>query len=124
MTVAAEDQGTTLFGTLVSAIQTSVAINDGAVTGTLKFLDTGSIPAVWGDGNFMALKFTSSLDPDEIKVGLDPSVSSGLVALDSDMNGVFKVTNKATQKFVVDSWTGAYWHRDEYDLSGLTCQTS
>ena len=105
-------------------MQTNVAISDGAVTGTLKFLDTGAIPAVWGDGNFMALKFTSDLAPEKIKVGMDPSVSSGLVNLDSDMNGVFKVTDKDSQVLVVEYFGGAYWHRDEYDLSGLTVEES
>ena len=100
-----------------------MAVADGAVTGTLKFLDTGAIPAVWGDGNFMVLKFTSDLDPEKIYVGMDPSVSSGLVHLDSDMNGVFKVTNKDTQTLVVDAFNGDFWSRTSFDLSGLTCET-
>lgn len=80
----------------------------------------------WGAGNFIALKFTlpEGIDPEDVKVGMDPSVSSGLVALDSDKNAICKVTNKNTQKFVVETFNGAYWDRDVYDLSGLTCQTS
>ena len=72
----------------------------------------------------MALKFTSDISPENIKVGLDPSVSSGLVALDEDMNGVFKVTDKDAQVFVVESFDGAVWSRATYDLSGLTLQDS
>ena len=51
---------------------------------------------------------------------MDPSVSSGLVALDADKNAICKVTDKDRQKFVVETFTGSYWHRDTYDLSGLT----
>jgi hypothetical protein len=105
-------------------MQTNLAVADGAITGTLKYLSTGSIPAVWGEGNFMALKFESDISPENIKVGLEPSVSSGLVALDEDMNGVFKVTDKDAQVFVVESFDGAVWSRATYDLSGLTLQDS
>ena len=55
----------------------------------------------YGAGNFIALKFT---DIDEtatsVKVGLDPSVSTGLVEIidDPDKNGAFKITDKDTQK--------------------------
>ena len=71
----------------------------------------------------MALKFTSDLDPENIYVGMDPSVSSGLVHLDEDMNGVMKVADKDGQKFVVDTFDGNYWSRTSFDLSGLTCET-
>ena len=74
----------------------------------------------------MVLKF-SDLDPDatSVKVGLDPSVSSGLVEIinDPDKNGVFKVTDKNDQVFVVVSSDGVHSHRQEYDLSGLTIET-
>ena len=104
-------------------MQTSLAVADGAITGTLKFLDTGAIVSDWGEGNFMALKFTVPEGATSCKVGLDPSVSSGLVELigDPDMNGVFKVTDKDTQKFVVVTIVNGESNREEYDLSGLTC---
>ena len=106
----------------MSDLQTSLAVNNGAITGTLKYIDTGTLADVWGDGNFMALKFTlpEGATPDTVKVGMDPSVSSGLLPLDEDKNAICKVTDKDGQKFVVETWTGGYWHRDVYDLSGLT----
>lgn len=96
------------------------------ITGTLKYLESGQLVTDWGEGNFLALKFINN-DPDKIKtikVGLDPSQSSGLVPLDEDMNGVFKITNKDTQKFVVESYgeEDKLLSRDEYDLSGLWCK--
>ena len=53
---------------------------------------------------------------------MNPSVSSGLVALTSNDDGVFKVTDKSTQKFVVEitSADGRFTKVQEYDLSGLT----
>lgn len=97
------------------------------ITGTLKYLESGQLVTDWGEGNFIALKFTNN-DPEKIKtikVGLDPSQGSGLVPLDEDMNGVFKVTDKDTQKFVVESYDedDSLLKRDEYDLTGLTCQS-
>ena len=71
----------------------------------------------------MALQF-ENIDSraTSVKVGLDPSVSSGLVEIidDPDKNGVFKVTNKDTQKFVIVTSDGTHTTRAEYDLSQLT----
>lgn len=76
----------------------------------------------------MALKF-SNIDPKavSVKVGLDPSESSGLVELlgDPDMNGVFKVTDKDEQVFVIESRDSqGHLTRQEFDLSGLTVEES
>lgn len=104
-------------------MQTGVEVADGAITGTLKKLTSGTLVDDWGEGYFLALKFAN---PDEratsVKVGLQPSVSSGLVELlgDPDMNGVFKITDKDKQKFLVVS-TDADDHNTTqvFDLSGL-----
>ena len=126
VTVAAESGGTTIWGHTISDLQTSIAIADHAITGTLKYVDSGVLARDWGPGNFIALKFTlpDGVDPEDVKVGLDPSMGSGLVALDNDKNGIFKVTDKDGQVFVVEMFNGAYWTRETYDLSGLTCNAS
>ncbi|MBR5013446.1 MAG: hypothetical protein IKY16_02445 [Bacteroidales bacterium] len=56
---------------------------------------------------------------------MDPSQGSGLVELlgDPDMNGVFKITNKTTQKFVVVTTDGHATKRQEFDLSDLTLES-
>lgn len=108
-------------------MQTGLSVANGAITGTLKYLDSGQLVTDWGAGNFMALKFTNiDSDATSVKVGMEPSQGSGLVELinDPDKNGVFKVTNKDIQKFVVESTVGGFLNRQEFDLSGLTCQTS
>ena len=71
------------------------------------------------------MKFTD-LDPDavSVRVGLEPSQGSGLVEIinDPDKDGVFKVTNKDTQKFKVVQETASGETRvQRFDLSGLTC---
>lgn len=111
------------WGTAVSAMQSNIAIANGKITGTLKYLDEGQLVTDWGAGNFIALKFTVPDVATSCKVGLDPSVSSGLVELDEDKDGVFKVTDNETQKFVIVTTDGTHTLRQEFDLSELVCQT-
>ena len=112
------------WGTKVSDMQTSVAVANGAITGTLKKLTSGQLVTDWGEGYFIALKFTKNNDAaTSIKVGLRPSVSSGLVELDEDMDGVFKITDKDAQVFVVRCTNAdGVSFESIYDLSGLTLQ--
>lgn len=106
-------------------MQTSISVSNGEVTGTLKYVDSGALATDWGPGNFIALKFTlpEGVDPEDVKVGVEPSMGTGLLPLDEDKNAIIKITDKDTQKFIVETFNGAYWDRDTYDLSGLTCQT-
>lgn len=129
MTVKPESQSTRIYEVPVSSIQSSnVAVTGNKITGTLKYLDgSDPISGYWGAGNFLALKF-SDVDPraTSVKVGLDPSEGSGLVELlgDPDMNAVFKITDKDTQKFVVVTTDGIKTKRQEFDLSDLVCEES
>lgn len=113
-----------MFDVPVSDLQTSVSVSNGKITGTVKKL-TGhnAITDVWGEGNFLALDFGS--DPSGVTqtyVGLNPSQGSGLVPLDSDRDGIFKITDKNAQKLVV-KMTGSKGEQTQiYDLSELVCQ--
>lgn len=123
VTVASPEASTDFWGTKTSDMQTSVAVANGAITGTLTKLTSGQLVKDWGAGYFLSLAFTkNNAKITDIKVGLDPSVSSGLVSLDPDMLGVFKITNKDSQKFVVISTDGEISFKQTYDLSGLTLQ--
>lgn len=107
----------------MSDLQSGITVAEGAITGTLKHVATGALPAKWGAGNFIALKFTPSASDDGVlgyRVGLDPSQGSGLQWLDSDMDGVWKVTDKDEQVLVVETVSRERTTRQEYDLSGLT----
>ena len=121
----AEDGDVTLFGTKVSDMQEDVEVADDAITGTLKYLDSGDLVTTWGAGNFMAFNFVNNdfSKYSSVKVGMDPSQGSGLVEIidDPDKNGVFKVTNKDTQVFKIvstDAETGEI-NTQTFDLSGL-----
>lgn len=108
-------------------MQEDVAVEDGAITGTLKFIEGGIAETgpLSGDGYFLALKF-SDLDEraTSVKVGLQPSVSSGLVEIidDPDKNGVFKISDKDGQKFAVLSSNNYSRTKVLFDLSGLTLE--
>ena len=102
-------------------MQTSIAVNNGAITGTLKYLSSGQLVTDWGAGNFIALEFEESDDDvEKVLVGLSPTMGAGILPLDSDMDGVFKVTNKATQKLVVIEVRDGFACPSVYTLSGLT----
>lgn len=123
VTVASPTANTDFWGTKTSDMQTSVAVANGAITGTLKKLTSGQLVTDWGEGYFLSLKFTKdNAKITDIKVGLEKSMGSGLVSLDEDMLGVFKITDKDAQKFVVISTDGEVSFKQSYDLSGLTLQ--
>ena len=125
LTVEAEDGETSLFGRKVKTMQTGITITGNAITGTLKYISSGAIAQDWGAGNFICLKIPDAdVTNMTVKVGLNPSQGSGLVALDADKNGVFKVTDKDTQKFVVLQQDGVKTKLQEFDLSGLTIETA
>ena len=124
-TVEAESSAATLFGTPVSDMQEDVVVANNAITGTLKYLSDSSSALVskWGAGNFLALKFSNADSrATSIKVGLNPSEGSGLVELDEDMNGVFKITDKTAQVFKVVTTDGNTTTTDTYALTGLTME--
>lgn len=111
----------------MSDLQSGVAISNGAITGTLKHVSGGSLVNTWGAGNFIALKFTPSASDataTTYKVGVIPSMGPGLVELDSDMDGVLKVTDKNAQRLVVVTSDGSGHETTQtYDLRGLVCET-
>lgn len=112
------------WGTKTSQMQTGLTVANGAITGTLTKLTSGALVDTWGEGYFIALKFTkNNAKLTSIKVGMNPSVSSGLVELDSDMLGVFKVTDKASQRFEILATDGELEFASFFDLSGLTLST-
>lgn len=125
-TVEASDGSTDYWGTLASDMQEDITVDAKAITGTLKKLTSGQLVTDWGEGYFIALTFsdfTDGLTYENVKVGLSPTEGSGLITLDSDQDGVFKVTNKDVQKLVVfQEKEGVGRLYETYDLSGLTLQ--
>lgn len=113
-----------IYGYTVNDLQSDIIVDmeENKVSGNLNYISTGSLAETWGAGNFIALKFTN-IDPNasSVKVGMSPSVSSGLVEIidDPDKAGAFKVTSTA-QKFVIQTTTetGAI-KIQTFDLAGL-----
>lgn len=128
VTLEPESGDVELFDTLVSDMQTDVAVNSRKITGTLHYIEDGLSPSgpLSGSGNFLALKFLADKweDYTSVKVGLDPSIETGLVEIidDPDKNGVFKVTEN-TQKFKIVATNGTETINQVYDLTGLVLET-
>ena len=104
-----------------------MTIANGAITGTLHKVTSGTLKRDWGAGWFLAVKFTNiDADATSVLVGLEPSESSGLVELinDPDKNGVFKITDKENQKLVVVQRCQGFNLIQRFDLSGLTMSNS
>lgn len=113
----------TYWGTPTTDMQSDIEVVDDKFTGTLKYLDSGELVTTWGAGNFIALKFEVPDVATSCKVGLEPSRGSGLVELDEDKDGVFKVSDKDGQKFVVVTTDGEYTLTQKFDMSELVCET-
>ena len=123
-----------VYGVDVSDIQTNVAIADSDIgdakfTGTLKNL-TGSnaITDVWGEGNFLALTFTSDdwTKYTSVKVGLYNSAGAGMQELIGhldDLDSVFKITNKTNQRFQIIATNGTQTVTKIFMLGDLVCQS-
>lgn len=124
LTLSAEASSTMLFEVAVSDMQRHVSVDGDKVEGTLKYLaGPNAITDVWGAGNFFCFKISAAdwSAYTSVKVGLDPSEGSGLVEIieDPDKNGTAKITNKAVQKFIIESTDGVATQRQVFDLSNL-----
>ena len=99
-----------LWGTPVSDVQSNVVFDGNRVTGTLKYVASGALADGWGAGNFIAVDLSDNTFTGltSVKVGMEPSAGAGLQEIidDPDKQGVFKVTDKYNQKFVVVQTNG------------------
>lgn len=116
-----------MFDVDVSDMQSDVEFSDGKVTGTLKYLSgSNAITDVWGEGYFLCFNMADNTYTGltSVKVGMIPSVSSGLVEIlnDPDKNGVCKVTDKNLQKFTVVWTNGTETKTRAYNLGDLVLE--
>lgn len=106
-------------------MQSDVAVNGDKITGTLHYISEGQIVRDWGEGYFLAMKWS---DIDEgatsLKVGLQPSEGTGLIECldDPDHNGMFHITNKNTQDLIILSSAEGHRTMQNFDLSGLVLE--
>ena len=109
-----------LFGKTVSDLQSNVAIGDGAITGTLKYVADYS-SAFGGDlssGNYIAIHAeVPSVDGVTITVKV-----TNPVTLDEDGIAVLRIADKSTQTItVVASKEGCESVTKVFTLTNLTC---
>ncbi len=129
MTVRAESGTQTVLGKKVNTVQSSISISGTSITGTLKYVD--DYTEFSGDpelqsGHFLVLHWS---DPDEtatsLKVGVVPS-SIGAEPVeclsDTDRNGVFRITDKNTQKIHIITSDGENELTQIFDLRDLTLE--
>lgn len=115
ITLSTPTQSTSYWGTKVSAMQGSdVAIANGVITGTIKYLASGSLVDTWNNHHFLALKFADTNSADKIEVGI-----KNLVELDSDMDGVLSIEDK-NLPLIVKTTKGEDVRIQLFDLTGLT----
>ena len=115
-----EDPNETVLGKKVSDIQSNVFVNDGFIQGTLKYV-TG-YTGYSGDpelqhGHYLVLKFDHT-EGSDTKVSLIGGTSAP-VSLDSDMNCVFRIANKNSQKVKVVTTLNGIEVENIYNLSSL-----
>ena len=105
-------------------MQSGVTVADGEISGTLKYLSTGSLVDVWGAGNFVALNF-ANIDSDAayVEVGLVPSQGAGFQRLDEDHDGVFKVKDN-NQTLVVRQYTADGLFKEQIFTFDFTLEES
>lgn len=116
-----------MFGVDVSDMQDDISITGKKITGTLKYLEgSNAITDKWGEGYFFCYTLADEDNDftkyDSVKVGVQPSQGSGLVEIieDPDKNGIVKIGDKITQKFIIQLKKGSTVKNQVYDLSGLT----
>ena len=120
--VAAEDDSTVVFGKTAGSVQSGVIVNDNFIQGHLNYI-TGWTAYSPGDterqnGNYLVLKFTATEGATttvELVGGFD-----GPVTLDSDMNAVFRITDKKNQKIKVVTTLNGDTITKVYSLTALT----
>lgn len=123
LTVDAESPSTTVLGKTVSELQTGVVVNDDFISGTLKYVT--NYTGFSGDveeqsGNFLALKFGDT-DGAVTKIQLLGGKNPNPVTLDSDMNAVLRITNKATQRLKVFTTLNGETVTRIFSLTSLKC---
>ena len=84
--------------------------------GSVKKLTEGDLPAWWGAGNFVALKFIlcdPDIAPENVQIGI-----KGLATLDNDLAAAVKIEDK-TLPFKVIVTVGENSYKYNYNLNGL-----
>ena len=121
VTVSAVADDVDVLGKDAGDLQEDVAIEDGAITGTLKYVTgyTGfSGNVAEQSGNYLAIKVEA--DADSITVELVNGTLGHPVTLDSDGMIVLRIANTSTQSITVVATKGNVSETHNLSISGLT----
>lgn len=124
--VEPEDPSSVILGKAVSSLQEDVIVHDKFIKGTLKYVTgyTGySQDESLQSGNFLALKFEAS-DGATTTVQLLGGTVKTPVTLDNDMNCVFRITDRNSQRIKVVTTLGDESITKIYSLAGLSIETA
>lgn len=124
--VEPEDPSSVVLGKAVSSLQEDVVVHDKFIKGNLKYVTgyTGfSGDEAEQSGNYLALKFEAS-DGATTTVQLLGGTHKNPVTLDSDMNCVFRITDRNTQRIKVVTTLGDDTITKIYSLAGLSIETA
>lgn len=118
------DSSVDLLGKNCEDLQEDIAVANGAITGTLKYVTgyTGfSSKTKEQKGNFIALEITNS-SADEIYAGITPSVSGKeLVKLDPDGIIIIQVNDHENQEIRVEVVKDGVHDGFDLSLADLVC---
>ena len=123
VTVAPLDDTLDLWGHRASDLQEDIVITGNKITGNLKQITEGGLPAKWGPGYFLALGFSEfPSGTSSCLAGLKPSLESGYgdVYEDTDHAGVFQINDRKGQKLkVITNTSSGKALTQTFDLSEL-----
>jgi hypothetical protein len=114
--------GTDLLGKSVTDLQSDIEIEDGEISGTLKYVTgyTGfSGDTAEQTGNYLVLHIACE-GATKITAFLTNGNATKPVTLDSDGLLISRITDKATQKLIFTAYGENISCTEEFDLTGLT----
>lgn len=116
VTVAPESAESVLFDLTVGNIQDDITITGDQITGTLKYVASGSSVEYWHTHYFLALKFSDAPAGATIQTGI-----TGLVELDADMNCLYAITDLDKPLKVIQTTSSSVVSK-RFDLSKLVLE--
>lgn len=110
-----------VWGKSIADFQENIVVTNNKATGTLKYFEGWGSGTLADPGYFIALQFSNIPESaTSVRVGMNPSTGTGLVELDEDKNGVFRVTSITQQELQIVYTVDGENHVQNIDLSGLT----
>ena len=116
VTVTPESADSVLFDLTVGNIQDDITITGDQITGTLKYVASGSSVEWWHTHYFLALKFADAPAGATIKTGI-----TNLVELDADMNCLYAITDISKPIRVIQTTSNSVISKN-FDLSKLVLE--